>query len=73
MKFFLELVLGLVVFFGVLGVFGVITGVVVCLTPTASAASFGHRKMLVFFCDTHLARFFDIVFACGTSACTDFN
>ena len=28
------------------------------LTPTASAAAFGHRKMQAFFCDTHLARFF---------------
>ena len=29
------------------------------LTPTASAAAFGHRKMQAFFCDTHFARFFD--------------
>ena len=43
-----------------LGGFRVFTGVVVHLTPTASAASFGHRKMLAFFCDTHLARSFDI-------------
>ena len=50
-------------FSGVFGVFGVFTGIVVCLTPTASAASFGHRKMLAFFCDTHLARFFDIEIA----------
>ena len=28
------------------------------LTPTASAAAFGHRKMQAFFCDTHFARFF---------------
>ena len=29
------------------------------LTPTASAAAFGHRKMQAFFCDSHFARFFD--------------
>ena len=28
------------------------------LTPTASAAAFGHRKMQAFFCDSHFARFF---------------
>ena len=55
------------------GVFGVFTGIVVCLTPTASAASFGHRKMLAFFCDTHLARFFDIGFAFDALMCADFN
>jgi hypothetical protein len=27
------------------------------LTPTASAAAFGHRKMQAFFCDSHFARF----------------
>ncbi len=32
----------------------------VFLTPTASAAAFGHRKMQAFFCDTHFARFFDL-------------
>ena len=55
-------------FSGVFGGFGVLTGVVVCLTPTASAASFGHRKMLAFFCDTHLARFFDIEIAIALRA-----
>ena len=48
-----------------LGVFIVLTGVVVHLTPTASAASFGHRKIALaqVFCDSHLARFFDIEIA----------
>ena len=43
-------------------IFIVLTGVVVHLTPTASAASFGHRKIALaqVFCDSHLARFFDI-------------
>ena len=47
-------------------------GIVVHLTPTASAASFGHRKMLAFFCDTHLARFFDIDIAFDAPMCIDF-
>lgn len=59
-------------FGGILGVFIVLTGVVVHLTPTASAASFGHRKMLAFFCDTHLARFFDIEIAFDAPMCIDF-
>ena len=58
-------------FGGIFGVFRVLTGVVVHLTPTASAASFGHRKMLAFFCDTHLARFFDIDIAFDVQ-CTSF-
>ena len=49
-------------FGGIFGVFRVLTGVVVHLTPTASAASLGHRKIALaqVFCDSHLARFFDI-------------
>ena len=49
-------------FRGFWSVFFVFARVVVHLTPTASAASFGHRKIALaqVFCDSHLARFFDI-------------
>lgn len=45
-------------------------GIVVHLTPTASAASFGHRKIALaqVFCDSHLARFFDIEIAIALRA-----
>ena len=53
-----------------LGGFRVFAGVVVHLTPTASAASFGHRKIALaqVFCDSHLARFFDIRIAIALRA-----
>ena len=49
-------------FRSVFRIFGVLARVIIHLTPTASAASFGHRTIALaqVFCDSHLARSFDI-------------
>ena len=47
-------------FRSVFRIFGVFTGVIIHLTPTASAASLGHERLLAVVRDSRFARSFDI-------------
>ena len=47
-------------FHSIFGSFRVFAGVIIHLTPTASAAAFGHERLLAVVRDSHLARCFDI-------------